>query len=315
MAGELVLGHGGRRGAAGMAALALGSVAAASLPLNLGVAAGCGMASVVAAAMELVEVHRPRLREAVGGMVLGVGALLVALGLLASRSMGLSGLGTAFFDLSTVRGTLPQFLRGAVNTLRLAGLSELLGIVLGLLIALLANSRRRVLRFPAAVYVDLFRGTPLLVQLLLIYFGLSYIGLNLEAFVAGVVALGLNSAAYVAEIFRAGIQSVERGQVEAARTLGMPQRTAMRYVVMPQAVRRVIPPLMNELISLLKDSSLVVVLGATVMSREILQVAKDAHAQFANATPFVAASLVYLVLTVPLTRLVNHVDRRLRAAS
>jgi His/Glu/Gln/Arg/opine family amino acid ABC transporter permease subunit len=217
--------------------------------------------------------------------------------------------------VGTLRGTLPQFLRGAFNTLKLAGLSELGGILLGLLIALLAISRRRVVRFPAVLYVDLFRGTPLLVQLLLIYFGLSYIGLNLEAFVAGVVALGLNSAAYVAEIFRAGIQSVERGQVEAARTLGMPQRTAMRYVVMPQAVRRVIPPLLNEFISLLKDSSLVVVLGATVASREILQVAKDAQAQFANATPFVAASAVYLLMTVPLTRLVNHIDRRLRAAS
>jgi His/Glu/Gln/Arg/opine family amino acid ABC transporter permease subunit len=248
-------------------------------------------------------------------MTLGIGAVLAALGILAGGSVRPSGFANAFFNLSILRGMLPQFLHAAYNTLKLAGLSELFGILFGLLIALFAISRRRVVRFPAVVYVDLFRGTPLLVQLLFIYFGLPYVGVKLPVFVAGVVALGLNSAAYVAEIFRAGIQSVERGQVEAARTLGMPQRTAMCYVVMPQAVRRVIPPLMNEFIALLKDSSLVSVLGAVPASREILQVARDATAQFSNATPYLAASAAYLLMTIPLTRLVNHIDRRLRAAS
>ncbi|MEO7803417.1 MAG: amino acid ABC transporter permease, partial [Actinomycetota bacterium] len=130
-------------------------------------------------------------------------------------------------------------------------------------------------------------------------------------FPAGVIGLTLNSAAYVAEIFRAGIQSVDRGQTEAARSLGMPHATTMIYVVIPQAVRRVIPPLMNEFIALLKDSSLVAVLGATIAERELLKVARDGAAAFVSATPYVMASISYLLMTIPLTALVGRLEKRL----
>lgn len=225
----------------------------------------------------------------------------------------LAGLGQAYFRSDIIEIMWPAFLRGALRTIQLAALAEILGIVIGLIVAVLVLSKSRLIRAPARAFVDFFRGTPLLMQLLVISFGLPFIGIRLDPFPAGVIGLTLNSAAYVAEIFRAGIQSVERGQMEAARSLGMPTPTAMLFVVIPQAVRRVIPPLMNEFIALLKDSSLVAVLGATIAERELLKVARDGVAVFVSATPFVMASIAYLLMTLPLTRIVGRLEVRLRA--
>ena len=277
-----------------------------------GPAAALALVGSAAAGAELVEVHRVQLKAAVTGLALSVVGLLVAIVLAARTTLDLRFLASQYFNLSTLSGLLPYFVRGAINTLKLAVFGELGGVVLGLLIALLVVSSRVAVRAPGRAYIDLFRGTPLLMQLSFIYLALPFVGIRLDVFAAGVVGLALNSAAYVAEVFRAGIQSVDRGQMEAARGLGLPYRAAMRYVIVPQAVRRVIPPLVNEFIALLKDSSLVSALGATIASRELLRVARDAYSSSANATPFVAASLIYRLLTLPLTRVVNRLERGLR---
>jgi His/Glu/Gln/Arg/opine family amino acid ABC transporter permease subunit len=243
------------------------------------------------------------------GVVVAAGSFLWA----ANRrgEIDLSGLGQAYFRRDIIEVMWPAFARGALRTIQLAALAELAGILLGLVLALLVISNTSWVRLPARGYIDFFRGTPLLMQLLVISFGLPFIGIRLDPFPAGVIGLTLNSAAYVAEIFRAGIQSVDVGQVQAARSLGMPEPTAMIHVVIPQAVRRVIPPLMNEFIALLKDSSLVAVLGATIAERELLRVARDGAAAFVSATPYVMASIGYLLLTIPLTALVGRLEKRL----
>lgn len=304
-----------RRGVPGLFSLALGAAAFALAFVARGPAAVLALAAGAAAGLELVEVHRVRSREALIGLGLGAAGLAVAVVATARKTLDLRFLRSQYLNIGALHGLGGSLARGAYNTLRLAIIGEIAGIVLGLLVALVVVSKRRWVRAPGIAYVDLFRGTPLLMQLSFIYLALPFVGIRLNVFTAGATGLALNSAAYVAEIFRAGIQSVERGQMEAARGLGMPYRAAMRYVIVPQAFRRVIPPLVNEFIALLKDSSLVSALGATVESRELLRVAHDAYAQTANATPFVAASLIYLLLTLPLTRVVNRLERGLRAAA
>jgi polar amino acid transport system permease protein len=235
------------------------------------------------------------------------------IGAVQDGTLQLGDFGRAYFEPEILRSVWRDILRGAVNTLKLAGLSEALGIGVGLLIATLAISKRKWLRVSAIAYVDVIRGLPLLVLLLLIYFGLTFVGVTLQAFPAAILGLTINSSAYIAEIFRAGIQSVERGQMDASRSLGMPYPTAMMYVVIPQAVRRVIPPLTNEFIALVKDTSLVIILGATVADRELLQTARQAAAATFSPTPYTAAAIMYLVITLPLTRVVTLLERRLRS--
>ena len=153
-------------------------------------------------------------------------------------------------------------------TIALALLAEVLGIVLGLVLALLKISRSRILSWPAQAYIDVFRGTPLLVQITIIYFTTASVGIRFESlFFAGLVALSLNSAAYVAEIFRAGIQSIDKGQMEAGRASGLSHAQTMRYIIVPQAFRRTIPPLTNEFVTLVKDTSLVSVIGLAELLR------------------------------------------------
>jgi ABC-type amino acid transport system permease subunit len=147
--------------------------------------------------------------------------------------------------------------------------------------------------------------------LLLVYFGPTFVGITWSSSItAGLVALTINSSAYVAEIFRAGIQSVERGQMDAARGLGMPYATAMIHVIIPQAVRKVIPPLTNEFIALVKDTSLLLILGMTVAQRELLTAARQLSSDSFSATPYMSASILYLAITLPLTRLVTKLERR-----
>jgi polar amino acid transport system permease protein len=306
-------GGSGRAGWYGLFALILGALSIVLAFVARGPAVVTALVALAMAGLELVEVHRVRMREAVCGLTLAGTGLAIAIAFAARETLDLRFLVRQFFNPETLDGLWPFFLRGAFNTLRLAVIGEVGGVVIGLIVALMVVAPRRTVRAPGVAYVDLFRGTPLLMQLTFIYLALPFVGIRLDVFTAGALGLALNSAAYVAEIFRAGIQSVERGQMEAARGLGMPYRAAMRYVVVPQAFRRVIPPLVNEFIALLKDSSLVSALGATVASRELLRVARDAYSQSANATPFVAASLIYLLMTLPLTRLVGRLERGLRA--
>jgi len=225
-------------------------------------------------------------------------------------------LGRLFFDVEIILDTLPALLReGLRNTLILSVGAITIGLVAGLLLALVGISRRWWVRLPAKVYIDIFRGLPAILTISLVGLGLPAAGLRIfgrERLLYGMLALGLISTAYIAEIFRAGIQSVDRGQMEAARSVGMSYLLAMRLVIVPQAVRRVLPPLTNEAIAILKDSSLVFVVGLAAGERELTRVGQNIGQQSGNFSPYVAAGLVYLALTIPLTRLVNRLDTRLR---
>ncbi|MGY1945615.1 ABC transporter substrate-binding protein/permease [Nocardia asiatica] len=221
-----------------------------------------------------------------------------------------------FFDWSLYRKAFPDlFKTGLPNTLILAIVSGALGTVLGMLLAVAGISRTRWLRWPARVYTDIFRGLPAVVIILLIGLGVGPVVRNLTGnnpYWLGAVALALLASAYIGEIFRSGIQSVEAGQLEAARAIGFGYRQAMTLVVIPQGVRRVLPALMNQFIALIKDSSLIYFLGLLATQRELFAVGRDLNAQTGNLSPLVAAGLVYLILTIPLTHLVNYIDRRMR---
>ncbi|WP_063016707.1 ABC transporter substrate-binding protein/permease [Nocardia niwae] len=221
-----------------------------------------------------------------------------------------------FFDWSLYRKAFPDlFKTGLPNTLILAVVSGALGTVLGMFLAVAGISRTRWLRWPARVYTDIFRGLPAVVIILLIGLGVGPVVRNLTGnnpYWLGAVALALLASAYIGEIFRSGIQSVEAGQLEAARAIGFGYRQSMTLVVIPQGVRRVLPALMNQFIALIKDSSLIYFLGLLATQRELFAVGRDLNAQTGNLSPLVAAGLVYLILTIPLTHLVNYIDRRMR---
>ena len=252
--------------------------------------------------------------QAIAGAVLGVQALLLG-GLLLWFSEGNVELFVQnFLNFDGPNQQLDAFFTGAKNTLILALSSEFLGIVLGLLLAIFAISKRAVVRAPARAYINFFRGTPLLWQLSVIGVGIPLsLGVNIPTYTAAVTAFSLNMAAYSAEVFRAGIQSIERGQLEAARGLGMSYGQAMRYSIVPQAVRRVVPPLMNEFVILVKDTSLVLFVGLATHERDILSVADQGFGNTFNGTFYIYAALGYLAICLPAIRLVNAVERRLRS--
>jgi His/Glu/Gln/Arg/opine family amino acid ABC transporter permease subunit len=208
-----------------------------------------------------------------------------------------------------LRSITPALARAAVVTLELMFLSLLLGLPIGLLAALMRLSPRRWLSAPAIAYIEVLRGTPLLVQLFAIYYVLPAVGVQLGQWPAALLAFTLNSSAYVAEILRAGILSLDPGQMEAARSLGMSYGLAMRLVILPQAGRRVLPPMTNEAIALLKDTSLVSVIAMVELTREGQQLTGSL------AVPMLVWPMVgvfYLAMTLPLTRLAAWLEQRWR---
>lgn len=216
-----------------------------------------------------------------------------------------SGLvGRSFAEI--LRLTAPLFLTGAKLTLGLTTVAIVLGLVVGLAVALLKMSRTMGLRLFGSAYTWLLRGTPLLVQIWLVYFGLGQFQVQISAFAAGSIALSLNSAAYMAEIIRAGIESIPKGQMEAAKSVGMTYVLAMRRVILPQACRRMIPPLINEFVALLKDSSLVATIGLV----ELLLTAKLlTSSTFMPFTFYSIVALFYLALTTLFTALGSAMER------
>ncbi len=221
-----------------------------------------------------------------------------------------------FLNWEYIWQVFPDLLRtGLLNTLVLALTSGLIGIVFGLVLAVMGLSTRRWLRWPARVYTDIFRGLPAILTILVIGQGLGTLARDVvgtNPYPLGILALSLIAAAYIGEIFRSGIQSVDNGQLEAARALGMSYGKAMLLVIIPQGVRRVLPALVNQFIALIKDSSLVYFLGLLSEQRELFRIGQDLAANTGNLSPLVAAGFVYLVITVPLTHLVNHIDKKLR---
>lgn len=221
-----------------------------------------------------------------------------------------------FLDFDAMVRVLPQLLgTGLVNTLIISVFATVLGIVIGMTLAVMGVSGTVWLRAPARIYTDIFRGLPAILTILLIGQGFARFSQQLfgpSPYPLGILALGLIAGAYIGEIFRAGIQSVDRGQLEACRTLGMTYTSAMRLVVIPQGIRRVLPALVNQFIAIVKDSSLVYFLGLLVSERELFRVGQDAAVLTGNLSPLVLAGVFYLVITVPLTHVVNYFDNRLR---
>lgn len=211
-------------------------------------------------------------------------------------------------DFGVIVKVLPLLLEGAAVTVEITALSVGLGFLIGMLVGVARLAKTRLLKWLAMIYIDFIRGTPLLVQIFLIYFALPMItGTRIDPFIAAITACSINSGAYIAEIFRAGIQSIDKGQVEAGRSLGLSWYQTMRFVVMPQAFKRVIPPLGNEFIAMLKDSSLVSVIGFEELTRcGQLIIAKT----YNSFEIWMAVAMLYLIMTLTISRLVAFLERR-----
>ena len=214
------------------------------------------------------------------------------------------------FDMNLVMNSFPLLLVGAGVTIQITVLSTAIGFIIGLVVGVARISKVRLLRMLAEVYVEFFRGTPLLVQIFLFYFALPVVtGQRIDPFIAAISACGINSGAYVAEIFRAGIQSVDAGQMEAGRSLGMTWLQTMRYIIVPQAFKRVIPPLGNEFIAMLKDSSLVSVIGFEELTRRGQLIIAKTYGSFEI---WLSVAVIYLAMTLTISRFVAYLERRYR---
>ncbi|HIC96615.1 TPA: amino acid ABC transporter permease [Candidatus Bipolaricaulota bacterium] len=206
-------------------------------------------------------------------------------------------------------GWLPKLAQGLILTLEITATCIVIGIVLGLILALGRVYGRHIFYWLSSAYVQFFRGTPLLVQLLMVYYGLPGWGISLSPFVSGILALGLNTAAYQAEYFRGAIQSIKAGQMMAARSIGLSRWQAIRYIILPQALRLVIPPWSNELIYMLKYSSIVYMI--TVM--DLMGVARViASRNFRFFEVFIITALIYLALVLIISQLLRFLERRVR---
>ena len=224
-----------------------------------------------------------------------------------------------FFNFSFLPKYGTAFVRGIEYTLLLAVVSVLLAVIPALLLALMRLSKVKPVRWLSGAYIAVFRSTPMLVQLSIIYYGLFYaISLprltlfgfvDISRFIPGVVALALNSSAYVAEIFRAGILAVDKGQMEAARSLGLSNWQSMRLVVLPQAIKNVLPALANELVTMVKESSICSVLGMA----EIMSTAQAvAGNSYITLSPYVLAAIIYFCINYPASKGIEAIERRMR---
>jgi len=201
-------------------------------------------------------------------------------------------------------------LHGAVTTITVAVGALAFALVVGLVVALLKMSPFRVVRFVTSAYIELLRGTPALAQLFVIYFGLPDVGIDVAPVTAAIVGLGINGSAYLAEVYRAGIESIHKGQVEAALSLGMTPARAMQYIILPQAVRVMLPPITNFSIVLLKDTALVSVVAAP----EIMFYARNLVTEtFLSMQVYLLAALIYLSMTIPMARVVAMLERKRKA--
>ncbi|WP_317889874.1 amino acid ABC transporter permease [Sutcliffiella deserti] len=215
-----------------------------------------------------------------------------------------------FLDFSAISGSTTFILEGLKVTLQVVSLAGILGFVIGTLLALCKIGRIKVLTILADIYTSIFRGTPLVLQLMIIYFGLpQMIGINFEPVTAAVLAFGLNSGAYISEVIRAGILAVDKGQREAAMALGVPYRQMMKDIILPQALKNILPALMNEYITLTKESAIVTVIGVMDVMRRSYMVGSNTYAYL---EAFIFAGLVYYILVMILTLLGKLLERRMR---
>ncbi len=217
-----------------------------------------------------------------------------------------------FWQILEVRGWyfLTTLLGGWPETISVATGALAFALVFGLVIALLRLSRWRILRILAISYIEFFRGTPALVQLFVIYFGFPDAGYQPSPFQAAIIGLGLNGSAYLSEIYRAGIESIHRGQMEAALSLGLTPLRAMQYIVLPQALRTMLPPITNFAIVLLKDTAIVFAVGVV----EIMALARNLVTEtLQSAAVYLIAGALYLCVTIPMARLAARLERQRQA--
>lgn len=202
---------------------------------------------------------------------------------------------------------MPYLLQGALVTVQISLLSMLLALVLGLVAAVAGLSRARLPRILASIYVEVIRGTPLLVQLFIVYYGLPSVGVRLEPFMAGFLTLGAHYGAYLSEVYRAGIYAVDRGQWEAAASIGMSRGMILREIILPQAFKTILPPVGNYFISMLKDSALV----ATISVTELLRAGQLRVAiTFRAMEIYLIIAAIYLAMSYALSLLIRHLERR-----
>lgn len=204
----------------------------------------------------------------------------------------------------------PLFLEGATTTVLLSFFSVIVGVGCGTLMALARLSQNKFMSKAAKVYIDIIRGTPLLVQLYLVYFGLATV-LDLNDFVSGVIAVSVNTTAYIAEIIRSGIQSVDKGQMEAARSMGMPKRMAMRQIILPQAMKNILPAIGNEFATLIKETSIVSLIGIhdLMYSSDTVR-----GATFTVFIPLLMTAFLYFVMTTTIAFFMDKLERKLQAS-
>lgn len=211
-------------------------------------------------------------------------------------------------DFELIQRALPILLMGVGVTIEITAFSVAIGFFIGLFVGIARISQFKILRIMAAVYADCIRGTPLLVQIFLIYFALPMaIGQRVEPFIAAVAACGINSGAYVSEIFRAGIQAIDVGQMEAGRSLGLTWWQTMRFIILPQAFKNILPPLGNEFIAMLKDSSLVSVIGFEELTRRGQLIIAQTYGSFEI---WMTVAVLYLIMTMAISRIVAFLEKR-----
>ncbi|MFA6066383.1 MAG: amino acid ABC transporter permease [Candidatus Babeliaceae bacterium] len=214
-------------------------------------------------------------------------------------------------NMTIIIAALPSLLHGAAVSLCIASAALGIGFFVGVLLGIAQTSNSTLLKNFVMVYVTLIRGTPMLIHIVFLYYILSITGLSLSALSAAIIAIGLNSSAYVSQIIRSGINSVSRGQIEAAKTLGIKRIDLIRYIIMPQALRVVLPSLGNEAVTLIKDSSLASIIGVT----ELYQEGKIVISHTYDAlSVYCALAVIYLIMTTTLSSLVNYYEKRLNNA-
>ncbi len=254
---------------------------------------------------------RRRRRQAVRGSFY---AVLIAAVLVGALLADWPTIQRAFFNPEVAADMFPEVVTiAAKNTVLYTALAFAFGLVLALALALMKLSSVRPYRWIASTYIELFRGLPALVTIILVAFALPIaFGISIPGGTLGrgTIGLGLVAGAYMAETIRAGIEAVPRGQMEAARSLGMPRSTAMTFIILPQAFRIIIPPLTNELVLLIKDTSLLFVIGTTPISKELTKFGRDFMSDTFNATPLTVVAVMYLLITLPLTSLVRQLEKR-----
>ncbi|WP_460286508.1 amino acid ABC transporter permease [Clostridium sp. CTA-7] len=211
---------------------------------------------------------------------------------------------------------MPYFINGVKWTLLISLISVLMGVILGSLLCFMKRSKFQIwkinpLNAIATIYIEIIRGTPMLLQIMIVYYGFDeLLGVNIPALTAGIIAVSINSAAYVSEIIRAGIEAVDKGQLEAARSLGMSQFTAMKLIIMPQAVRNILPAIGNEFVTVIKESSMASVIGVS----ELMYGAQVVRGvTFRGFEPLIVAAVFYFIMTFSLGRLMNYIERRMKA--